>query len=87
MEKRKTNKNERIKSSLPKQDGDCSNFVSYFREIFKHYLPASTWESRKEQTFVVVFLGSSSVKRIYTLRFGSTLWEKQRLSFPLEQLS
>jgi len=36
----------------------ATNFVSYFREIFKHYLPASTLESRKEQTFAVAFLGS-----------------------------
>lgn len=65
----------------------ATNFVSYFREIFKHYFPACTWELRKEQTFAVAFLGSSPVKRIYTLRFGYTFRRSSQLHFPLEQLS
>lgn len=60
----------------------ATNLVSYFRETFKHYLPASTRESRKEQTFAVAFLGSWPVKGIYMLRVEFHLWEKQPNPIP-----
>jgi hypothetical protein len=60
----------------------ATNLVSYFRETFKHYLPASTRESRKEQTFAVAFLGSWPVKGIYMLRVGSIFGRSSQIPFP-----
>jgi hypothetical protein len=38
-----------IKAASRNRMVTATNLVSFFREIFKHYLPASTWESREEK--------------------------------------